>query len=60
MVAKRALETVKFAKAAKSLATIANGLNQFYYPDYYNKRRIKAKLRDLPPAMYRQQANSVA
>ncbi len=29
------------------------------YLDYYNKR-IKAKLKDLPPALYRQQAPSVA
>ncbi len=26
------------------------------YLDYYNNRRIKAKLKDLPPAIYRQQA----
>ena len=29
------------------------------YLDYYNKR-IKAKLKGLPPALYRQQAPSVA
>ena len=28
--------------------------------DYYNNRRIKAKLKDLPPALYRQQALSAA
>ena len=26
------------------------------YLDYYNNRRIKAKLKGLPPAMHRQQA----
>ncbi|WP_417017942.1 IS3 family transposase, partial [Anaerotignum sp.] len=26
------------------------------YLDYYNNRRIKAKLKGLPPAIYRQQA----
>ena len=26
------------------------------YLDYYNNRRIKAKLKDLPPAIHRQQA----
>ena len=26
------------------------------YLDYYNNRRIKAKLKGLPPALYRQQA----
>ena len=30
------------------------------YLDYYNNRRIKAKLTDLPPAIHRQQALSVA
>lgn len=30
------------------------------YLDYYNNRRIKAKLKDLPPAIYRQQALSAA
>ena len=30
------------------------------YLDYYNNRRIKAKLNDLPPAIHRQQALSVA
>ncbi len=30
------------------------------YLDYYNNRRIKAKLKDLPPALHRQQALSVA
>ena len=30
------------------------------YLDYYNNRRIKAKLKDLPPAIHRQQALSVA
>ena len=30
------------------------------YLDYYNKRRIKAKLKGLPPALHRQQALSVA
>ena len=30
------------------------------YLDYYNNRRIKAKLKGLPPAIYRQQALSVA
>ena len=29
------------------------------YLDYYNNRRIKAKLKDLPPAIHRQQALSV-
>ncbi|WP_430472440.1 IS3 family transposase [Yeguia hominis] len=28
--------------------------------DYYNKRRIKAKRKGLPPAIHRQQALSVA
>lgn len=28
------------------------------YLDYYNNRRIKAKLKDLPPALHRQQALS--
>ena len=28
------------------------------YLDYYNNRRIKAKLKDLPPAIHRQQALS--
>ena len=28
--------------------------------DYYNNRRIKAKLKDLPPAIHRQQALSAA
>ena len=30
------------------------------YLDYYNNRRIKANLKDLPPALHRQQALSVA
>ena len=30
------------------------------YLDYYNNRRIKTKLKDLPPAIHRQQALSVA
>lgn len=30
------------------------------YLDYYNNRRIKANLKDLPPAIHRQQALSVA
>lgn len=30
------------------------------YMDYYNNRRIKAKLKNLPPAIHRQQALSVA
>ena len=30
------------------------------YLDYYNKRRIKTKLKGLPPAMHRQQALSAA
>ena len=30
------------------------------YLDYYNNRRIKTKLKDLPPALHRQQALSVA
>jgi len=30
------------------------------YLDYYNNRRRKAKLKDLPPALHRQQALSVA
>ena len=30
------------------------------YPDYCNNRRIKAKLKGLPPAIHRQQALSVA
>ena len=30
------------------------------YPDYYNSRRIKAKLKGLPPAIHRQQALSAA
>ena len=30
------------------------------YLDYYNNRRIKAKLKDLPPALHRQQALSPA
>ena len=30
------------------------------YLDYYNNRRIKAKLKGLPPAIYRQQALSAA
>lgn len=30
------------------------------YLDYYNNRRIKAKLKDLPPALHRQQALSAA
>ena len=30
------------------------------YLDYYNNRRIKAKRKGLPPAIYRQQALSVA
>lgn len=30
------------------------------YLDYYNKRRIKAKLKGLPPALHRQQALSAA
>ena len=30
------------------------------YLDYYNNRRIKAKLKGLPPALHRQQALSVA
>ena len=30
------------------------------YLDYYNDRRIKAKLKDLPPAIHRQLALSVA
>jgi len=30
------------------------------YLDYYNHRRIKAKLKGLPPALHRQQALSVA
>ena len=30
------------------------------YLDYYNNRRIKAKLKDLPPAIHRQRALSVA
>ena len=29
-------------------------------PDYYNNRRIKAKLKGLPPAIHRQQALSVS
>ncbi len=32
----------------------------FAYLDYYNNRRIKAKLKGLPPALHRQQALSVA
>lgn len=30
------------------------------YLDYYNNRRIKAKFKGLPPAIYKQQALSVA
>ena len=30
------------------------------YLDYYNDRRIKAKLKGLPPALHRQQALSAA
>lgn len=30
------------------------------YLDYYNNRRIKAKLKDLLPAIHRQQTLSVA
>ena len=30
------------------------------YLDYYNNRRIKAKLKGLPPALHRQQALSAA
>lgn len=30
------------------------------YLDYYNNRRIKAKLKGLPPVIHRQQALSVA
>ena len=30
------------------------------YLDYYNNRRIKAKLMGLPPAIHRQQALSAA
>ena len=30
------------------------------YMDYYNKHRIKAKLKGLPPAIHRQQALSAA
>ena len=30
------------------------------YLDYYNNRRIKAKLKDLPPVLHRQQALSLA
>ena len=30
------------------------------YLDYYNNRRIKAKLKGLPPAVHRQQALSAA
>lgn len=30
------------------------------YLDYYNNRRSKAKLKDLPPAIHRRQALSVA
>ena len=30
------------------------------YPDYYNNRRIKAKLKGLPPAIHRRQALSAA
>ena len=30
------------------------------YMDYYNNRRIKAKLKGLPPAIHRQQALSAA
>lgn len=30
------------------------------YLDYYNNRRIKAKLKGLPPALHRQQTLSVA
>ena len=30
------------------------------YLDYYNNRRIKARLKGLPPAIHRQQALSVA
>ena len=30
------------------------------YPDYYNNRRIKAKLKGLPPAFHREQALSAA
>lgn len=30
------------------------------YPGYYNNRRIKTKLKGLPPAVHRQQALSVA
>ena len=32
----------------------------FAYLDYYNNRRIKAKLKGLPPALHRQQALSAA
>ena len=30
------------------------------YLDYYNNRRVKAKLKGLPPAIHRQQALSAA
>ena len=33
---------------------------QVDYLDYYNSRRIKAKLKGLPPAIHRQQALSAA
>ena len=33
---------------------------QVDYLDYYNSRRIKAKLKGLPPAVHRQQALSAA
>ena len=35
-------------------------LELYAYLDYYNNRRIKAKLKGLPPAIHRQQALSAA
>ena len=35
-------------------------LEMLDYLDYYNNRRIKAKLKGLPPAIHRQQAISAA
>lgn len=34
--------------------------NRVEYLDYYNNRRIKKKLKGLPPALHRQQAPSAA
>ena len=52
---------VLFSGAEKKFESIKHFKQELIeYLDYYNNRRIKAKLKGLPPAIHRQQALSAA